>query len=167
MSYCENCGQYLSDKDAFCPNCGARNRAVPEAEAPVYQEPVYQEETAEPVYAPSPEYDRGVNYVAEEEVKPKSGLNVMAIIGMALSAAGISSLAGLIVSIIALKKAKSGEFRTPLTPLAKAGVIVGAVMIGLCVLAVLAYVTFWIIMLIVGGTAAIGNGLSNSRPYYY
>ena len=57
-----------------------------------------------------------------EEVKP---LNVMAIVGMALAAS--VPLAGLIVSIIALKKAKTEEFRKPLYGLAKAGVIVGAI----------------------------------------
>ena len=165
MSYCEHCGQYLSDQDAFCPNCGARNRSfveVKEPEAPVYQEPVYQQ----PVYQePAPQYDKGVNCV-EEPAQPTKGLNVMAIVGMALSWFGLSSLAGLIVSIIALKKAKAGEFRNPLTGLAKAGVIVGAIMTALVVLAVLAYITYIIVVVLILGGTAIGSSLSQSKYYY-
>ena len=177
MSYCENCGQYLSEKDAFCPNCGTKNTRFVEEPAPAAQEvPVYQEEEyvpeapvyqePAPVYDPRPEYDRGVNYAAEE-VQPQRGLNVMAIVGMALSALGFSSIAGLIVSIIALKKANNGEFRNPLTGLAKAGVIVGAIMVGLGVLAVLAWIVYAIIIVLVAGGAAVSNGFSSSPKYYY
>lgn len=55
----------------------------------------------------------------------RSGLNVLAIVGMGLSVIGLP-LAGLIVSIIALKRAVPDRFRNPLAGLSKAGIIVGA-----------------------------------------
>ena len=94
MSYCQKCGQYVDDSVAYCPNCGEANAN--------YVAPYYAE--------PAPE--------------PKNGLNVMAIVGMALSELGIP---GIIVSSIAKKRADSGEYRTPLAPLAKAGLIVSIV----------------------------------------
>lgn len=57
--------------------------------------------------------------------QPPQGLNVMAIIGMAISGTGIP---GIIVSAIAKKRAKSGQYRNPLGPLATAGLIVSILM---------------------------------------
>lgn len=56
---------------------------------------------------------------------PPQGLNVMAIVGMGLSFFGIP---GIIVSAIAKKRAKSGQYRNPLGPLATAGLIVSILM---------------------------------------
>ena len=55
----------------------------------------------------------------------KPYLNVLAIVGMGLSVIGLP-LAGLIVSIIARKRAVPDRFRNPLAGLSKAGIIVGA-----------------------------------------
>lgn len=112
MSYCENCGQYIDDSVANCPNCGTANSHY-----------------VAPYYAPA-------------APEPKNGLNVMAIVGMALAGTGIP---GIIVSSMAKKRAASGEFRTPLAPLAKAGLIVSIIM-----------TVFWAIycIVIIGGILA-------------
>ena len=123
MSYWEKCGQYVDDNTRFCQNCGAENSRYNGAPA-AYQQPV---ETAQPV--------------------AQSGLNAMAIVAMALSETGI---VGLIFSIIALKNAKSGNYRTPLKPLAVAALIVSIIMI-VC----------WIIIII----ASIAG--ANAIHYYY
>ncbi|MBO4385045.1 MAG: zinc-ribbon domain-containing protein [Clostridia bacterium] len=124
MSYCEKCGQYIDDNSRFCQNCGAENPGY--NAAPAYQAPVYQ--------APAVE-------------EPKSGLNVMAIVAIALAGSGI---VGLIFAIIALKNAKSGNFRTSLKPLAVAALIISIVM--------LVFWTVYIIVLGVGSCALANSG---------
>lgn len=124
MSYCEKCGQYVDDNTRFCQNCGAENSSYNGAPT-AYQQPV---ETAQPV--------------------AQSGLNAMAIVAMALSGSGIL---GLIFSIIALKNAKSGNYRTSLKPLAVAALVVSIVMI-----------VFWVVYIIV--VAALG---AQAIHYYY
>lgn len=83
--------------------------------------------------------------VVEDPNMPPEGLNVMAIVGMALASTGIP---GIIVSAIAKKRAKSGQYRHPLGPLATAGLIVSIVM-----------TVFWIIYIIAIAFAA-AKGIS-------
>ena len=118
MAYCEHCGQQIDNNSQFCPNCGAENAN-------------YAAAYAQPAYTPA------------EPAKPY-GVNVMAIVGMALASLGIP---GIIVSAIAKKRAASGEYSSPLAPLAKAGLIVSII----CTV-------FWVIYIIVVAAAA-ANGL--------
>lgn len=83
--------------------------------------------------------------VVEDPNQPPEGLNVMAIVGMALASTGIP---GIIVSAIAKKRAKSGLYRHPLGPLATAGLIVSIIM-----------TVFWIAYIILIAAAA-ANGVS-------
>ncbi len=142
MSYCENCGQFLRDDAAHCPNCGTAN---PEYVAPAPQpeparqpqEPAWQPQ--EPVEAPSadPTYEAPV-----EAPRPKT--NVMAIIGFVASIIPVfSGVISLILSIIALVQIKKKDFEKPLKGLAVAGLILSILGLVFCViLIVLAIVLF-------------------------
>ena len=95
MGYCVKCGQWVEDSAKFCQSCGE----------------------------PNMNYYQGFNSVAPVSAEPvqegvpvaKHGLNVMAIVAMGLCELGIP---GMILALIALKRAKSGEYRVPLKPLA-------------------------------------------------
>ena len=51
IMFCSNCGKELPDNAAFCPECGAAQKTVPQEEAP---QAAPQETPAEPIYsAPS------------------------------------------------------------------------------------------------------------------
>ena len=115
MSYCSKCGQWVDDNSRFCQSCGEQNPNYYAAVQPV------QADYAQP---------------AEGAVQAPNGLNVMAIVAMALSELG---LPGLILSIIALKRAKSGEYRVGLKPLAVAALIVS-----------IFFLVFWICYLVFG-----------------
>ena len=86
MGYCVKCGQWVEDSAKFCQSCGE----------------------------PNMNYYQGFNSVSPVSAEPvqegvpaaKHGLNVMAIVAMGLCELGIP---GLILAIIALKRAKSGE----------------------------------------------------------
>ncbi len=82
----------------------------------------------------------------------KPYLNVLAIVGMALSASGASPLAGLIVSVLAYKKAVAAEFRYPLKGLAKAGIISGAVATGIVALILLLYAAHLLLFPLIWGS---------------
>ena len=79
----------------------------------------------------------------EQQPATPYGVNVMAIVGMALSTTGIP---GIIVSSIAKKRAASGEYSSPLAPLAKAGRIVSIV-----------FTVIWAIYLIILIGAVVSN----------
>ena len=111
MNYCTNCGEPRREGAAYCPRCGMALDAVP----PALRAP-----------APAPQ--------------TKRGLNVYAIIGLALSLS--VPLAGLVLSMIARDKAKSGEYSKPLKDLADAGLAVSIVMLVLWAVALVAYAAF-------------------------
>lgn len=124
MAYCGNCGAQLRDDMPFCSNCGAAN--------PEYvQTPYYGEETS--LLNEQPDYG-----YRDEAPAPTQGTNGLAIAGMVL--AFCFAPVGIILSAIALKRARSGDYRNPLEGLAKAGLIVSIIctvlgIVYLCLLA--------------------------------
>ena len=50
--FCSNCGKELPDNAAFCPECGAAQKIVPQEEAP---QAASQEIPAEPIYSAPPQ----------------------------------------------------------------------------------------------------------------
>ena len=135
MVYCHLCGEEYSDELSFCPKCGARNLAKREEEK-------------------KREAERGL---VQPDCVIQKPLNVMAIVGIVLSGGMITSLAGMIVSIIAYKKAKSGEFRNSLTDLSKTGIVLGAVFSVLTVLGYVGYFVFAFLFLRDVGNAGFMN----------
>ncbi len=67
-------------------------------------------------------------------------------------------IAGIVVSAIALKKAKSGEYETDYAGLAKAGLIISIIAVVLEVLAMIFAMT------IIAGAAATANEMINTLP---
>lgn len=95
----------------------------------------------------------------EPDLRP--ALNVMAIVGMALSVGGMSALAGLIVSIKAYKRALAGEFRNPLTGLAKAGIITGAIVTAFYMLFFVFYIGYMFFFIRQFGGGTLFDGMSS------
>ena len=126
MSYCKFCGSRLEDEALFCPGCGATR-------ADAVNEPA---RAAEPTVYPI--------HTAETPVKaaavPPRGMNGFAIAGFA--AAFSVPLAGLILSIIALGRAKSGEYKTPMRSLSTWGIIVSILVMVLTVVFIVLYAVF-------------------------
>ena len=123
MPYCENCGTYLPQDASFCPGCGAENKNYVPAEQVsqpdvIYSDNLYKSE-AQPQYGPT------------------QGTNGLAIAGMVL--AFCFAPVGIILSAIALKRARSGDYRNPLEGLAKAGLIVSIIMTILGVILCIVY----------------------------
>lgn len=122
MSYCKFCGSKLEDNALFCPGCGAGRAEATEGL------PAVPERAPEAVVS-----------------EPPRGMNGFAIAGFA--AAFSVPLAGLILSIIANVRAKSGEYKSPMRSLAVSGIIVSIVMMVLTVLFIIAYLGFMNLML--------------------
>lgn len=124
--FCKNCGAQLSEGAAFCPNCGTA--VVKEVAEPVYQQPaepqqpVYSQpaEPQQPVYQQlvyqQPVYQPVVNGAPRSN--PGKGMGIAALIMGIVSCCFfwipyfniiclMMSIAGLILSIIGLKKSKS------------------------------------------------------------
>lgn len=135
MSYCENCGQFLKDDMANCPNCGSAN--------PDYIAPV-------PAPDPEPAETIGYDGVVTEPAPAKKGTNVLAILGFVASLLpGFSGLISLILSIIGLVQIKKKDFEKPLKGLAIAGLILSILTIVFCLILVIVL----IIAFTVGGLA--------------
>ncbi len=136
MKYCKNCGASIPDESVFCENCGA----VCEAD---------NGGTPQPVFTPA------------EEVSAESQPNclITAIIGLALSCWPVTSIAGIIVSAIALKKIKgiNGKL-TVKNKVAKILAIVGLVSSIFCTVA------YGISFLagIVAGLSGVADQVANS-----
>ena len=165
--FCKNCGAQLSEGAAFCPNCGTA--VVKEVAEPVYQQPaepqqpVYSQpaEPQQPVYQ-QPVYQPVVNGAPRSN--PGKGMGIAALIMGIVSCCFfwipyfniiclMMSIAGLILSIIGLKKSKS------------AGASVGVSVAGL-VLSIVGLVLSSISCLVVLGLLAEASSHS-SRYYYY
>ena len=171
VMFCKNCGAQLSEGAAFCPNCGTA--VVKEVAEPVYQQPaepqqpVYRQpaEPQQPVYQQpvyqQPVYQPVVNGAPRSN--PGKGMGIAALIMGIVSCCFfwipyfniiclMMSIAGLILSIIGLKKSKS------------AGASVGVFVAGL-VLSIVGLVLSSISCLVLLGLFAAAS--SPSYKYYY
>ena len=171
VMFCKNCGAQLSEGAAFCPNCGTA--VVKEVAEPVYQQPaepqqpVYSQpaEPQQPVYQQpvyqQPVYQPVVNGAPRSN--PGKGMGIAALIMGIVSCCFfwipyfniiclMMSIAGLILSIIGLKKSKS------------AGASVGVSVAGL-VLSIIGLVLSSISCLVLLGLFAAAS--SPSYKYYY
>lgn len=138
--FCKNCGAQIDAEAKFCPACGASNE---ESVAQPQEQPVYQ---AQPQPAGSP-----VSAIS---------ILVFGILGIALALE--FPPAGIILSIIALDKAKKYSLFAPLTgkaktgkTLGKIGLILSIVAILLCIVYLVLYVLY-IVFLVKGLGAADG-----------
>ena len=171
VMFCKNCGAQLSEGAGFCPNCGTA--VVKEVAEPVYQQPaepqqpVYRQpaEPQQPVYQQpvyqQPVYQPVVNGAPRSN--PGKGMGIAALIMGIVSCCFfwipyfniiclMMSIAGLILSIIGLKKSKS------------AGASAGVSVAGL-VLSIIGLVLSSISCLVVLGILAEAS--SPSYRYYY
>lgn len=172
VMFCKNCGAQLSEGAAFCPNCGTA--VVKEVAEPVYQQPaepqqpVYRQpaEPQQPVYQQpvyqQPVYQPVVNGAPRSN--PGKGMGIAALIMGIVSCCFfwipyfniiclMMSIAGMILSIIGLKKSKS------------AGASAGISVAGL-VLSIVGLVLSSISCLVVLGILAEASS-HGSRYYYY
>lgn len=172
VMFCKNCGAQLSEGAAFCPNCGTA--VVKEVAEPVYQQPaepqqpVYRQpaEPQQPVYQQpvyqQPVYQPVVNGAPRSN--PGKGMGIAALIMGIVSCCFfwipyfniiclMMSIAGMILSIIGLKKSKS------------AGASAGVSVAGL-VLSIVGLVLSSIYCLVVLGILAEASS-HGSRYYYY
>lgn len=172
VMFCKNCGAQLSEGAAFCPNCGTA--VVKEVAEPVYQQPaepqqpVYRQpaEPQQPVYQQpvyqQPVYQPVVNGAPRSN--PGKGMGIAALIMGIVSCCFfwipyfniiclMMSIAGMILSIVGLKKSKS------------AGASAGVSVAGL-VLSIIGLVLSSIFCLVVLGILAEASS-HGSRYYYY
>lgn len=171
VMFCKNCGAQLSEGAAFCPNCGTA--VVKEVAEPVYQQPaepqqpVYRQpaEPQQPVYQQpvyqQPVYQPVVNGAPRSN--PGKGMGIAALIMGIVSCCFfwipyfniiclMMSIAGMILSIVGLKKSKS------------AGASAGVSVAGL-VLSIIGLVLSSIFCLVVLGILAEAS--SHGSRYYY
>ena len=122
-----------------------------------YQQPQYSTQYQQPLYETNP-------------IPDATPFFVMGIIGLALSVFGVSAIAGIIVSAIALSKAKAfveaggvvaGKAKVGKI-LATVGLAYGIVSTVISVIAVVFYIIYFVVILGVSAGAA-----SYSSPYYY
>ncbi len=146
MEYCAYCGEPLNGLQRFCPHCGSAN-------------PSYTGDTQ------SSGYEGG--YAVPQPQTPLRGTNGLAIAGFACAFS--VPLVGLILSVIAGKRAASGEYQNPLPGFAKWGKIISIVSMVLIALFISLYV-----VLIVYAVRNSGNidfdefeDLFDSIRYYY
>lgn len=125
--FCYNCGSKLDDKAVICPHCGVQVRTL----------------SADPAAFDEPDAKRASVSVTQSNVSPApqpakaDSENTLAIVGFILSF--FVPIAGLICSIIGLKKASRGA---PYKGLAVAGVVISAVSLGIVILTVMSYGCF-------------------------
>lgn len=147
MKYCSNCGKELSDDAVFCSGCGkaVEDDSQSDAFSADFGFETNSNNGANTANNPAPNY-----------VKPPvaDSYSTLSILGFVFSF--ISSLVGLILSILALNDAKKTGSEKSKT-FAKAGIIISSVCIGISVLA-------GIITAIISIIFAIGIG--SSIPLY-
>ncbi|MDE5766576.1 MAG: zinc-ribbon domain-containing protein [Clostridia bacterium] len=116
MKFCTHCGKEVMDDALICPNCGC---SVQYDETP---------QGAAAPNAPQPQY---------RAPAPVDNYSTMSIIGLVLSF--FTAFVGLIISVMAYNEAKNtGSLKSQ--SMAKAGIIIGAVEMGLGVLGVIIYI---------------------------
>lgn len=118
MKYCSNCGKQIPDGALFCPSCG--KSAVSGEPFRPYGDRPPQPPCGQPYYGPRPPYNPDAD-----------DFSVLSIVGFILSF--FVYIAGLIVSIIALNKAKEDGSRKSAS-FARAGIIISSVAMGIFVL---------------------------------
>lgn len=108
MKFCKHCGAQIEDTTAFCPNCGtnvsddAVSSSAPEPQYNAYQ----PEQPVQPTqYQPYQDYQNPGIY-------PEAKLNGLAVAGFVVSLVslffcGISSIVGLILSIVGMSQIKN------------------------------------------------------------
>lgn len=132
MKFCTHCGKEVLDDALICPNCGC---SVQYDENP--------QGTAAPQFtAPQPQHTAPV----------ADTYSTMSILGLVLSF--FTALVGLIVSVLALNEAKrTGSAKSQ--SMAKAGIIIGAVEMGIGVLSVVIYIIVFFVALGSSGLIAL------------
>ena len=114
--FCRKCGANVDNGSMFCPYCGTQ-MGTPDNTAQQQQQPYYQNPQQQYYQAPQ-QYNQ----------TPAQQQNTLAIVGFILSF--FIPIAGLICSILGFKASKLGA---PHGGLAKAGIIISAVSLGLTV----------------------------------
>ena len=115
MKFCTHCGKEVMDDALICPNCGCSVQydETPQGDAPKFT-------------APQPPH-----------IAPVDNYSTMSILGLVLSF--FTAFVGLIISVMAYNEAKNtGSLKSQ--SMAKAGIIIGAVEMGLGVLGVIIYI---------------------------
>lgn len=131
MKFCTHCGKEVLDDAVICPNCGC---SVQYDETP-------QGAAAPQFTAPQPQH-----------TAPADTYSTMSILGLVLSF--FTALVGLIVSILAFNEAKrTGSTKSQ--SMAKAGIIISAVEIGLGVLVGIIYIIVFLAALGSSGLIAL------------
>ena len=135
--FCNNCGGQMERSDAFCPHCGALNKAA-NADIPSQTtQTTGTQSTYVPPQAPPP------------RPAPAASSNICAIIGLICSLIGFT-LPGLICGIIGLNKAKQGA--------PNKGMAIAAIVISVLVTA------FEVLMFVIG---FVGGFLGAIGDVYY
>lgn len=106
MKYCSHCGKEVLDEAVFCPHCGCSVQGTPDDTLNK------QQQQQQPNYAPQPQQE---SYIP------------LTVVGFVF--AFVSSLVGLILSIVAFKNAKEVG-NTKSMALSRAGIIISAVLLG-------------------------------------
>ena len=126
MKKCANCGYENDDSFKFCMNCGT---PIPEV-APVVAPVIEQQPVGQPIQQPIQQYQEPVQQMTfDEQSGKKNGFCIAGFVLALLSfiTAGITSLFGLILSIVGLisasKKNQKGK------GMAIAGIIISALFI--------------------------------------
>lgn len=131
MKFCTHCGKEVMDDAVICPNCGC---SVQYDENP-------QGAAAPQNSAPQPQY---------RAPAPVDSYSTLSIVGLVLSF--FTAFVGLIVSIMALNEAKTtGSAKSQ--SMAKAGIIISAIEMGLAVLVVVIYII--VIVAAISSTVAL------------
>lgn len=161
---CSNCGKEIPDGVKFCPECGAPAASEPfipaepaaPAVPPYPSDPVYPSEPVQQAYPqPSAPYAPPQTYPGQQTYRqpvyaaPAQKTNGLAVAGFVCSLASfilpyvgvVTAIVGLILSIIGIGQIKkSGEKGRGL---AIAGIIIGALIILLTIVAVILLVYFF------------------------
>ncbi|MGN0823658.1 MAG: zinc-ribbon domain-containing protein [Candidatus Coproplasma sp.] len=135
MRYCKGCGSELPDGAVFCPSCGrnVQNDAQSERQNNTYNNynnNANGNRTFDSEYCQNDNYQRANGYSNPESYSP------LTILGLVFSF--VTSLVGLILSIIAYNEAKRVGSEKNIS-LSKTGIILSSVFLGLEVFAVILF----------------------------
>lgn len=141
MKFCENCGAQIPDGSAFCTNCGT----VVKSAAPATGEETIAVNRVPSEYRAAQQPAQPYYYANTATPAPKNTVN-----GMVFPAIMLCwfPILGLIFSIIAKKRAGSGEYKVPLTPIAVVALVFSIIFTAFCAI----FVAVLIIESIVNGS---------------